>query len=293
MMERAPRAAHVALPPLPVRSPAIVPRATAEANATLAHREDVSDTIARFIVRPDGGPIDFRPGQYVSLGMSVDGRSVERPYSIASWEPAAPELELLVRLVHGGALTPALWRASPGTRVRLGRAKGHLELDDDAGTHLFVATGTGVAPFVGMLRWLAESGSSSRAVLIHGVARREDLAFRPELEGWQDEGLVRAYVPTVSRPADPANAGWSGRAGRAETIVGDVCQELDLDPAATAAYLCGNPAMVGAAEAALRSLGLAAARVRSERYWTPAVAVVTDRDPHHAGTSTAPTRAYR
>jgi ferredoxin-NADP reductase len=259
---------RTALPPLPPRLSTVHPRDVQEPNATFVRRSDLSDAVARFVVRPDG-PLEFRPGQYVSLGLWVGDRFVERPYSIASAGPSADRIEFLVRRVPGGALTPSLWRASPGTRVHLGRPKGRLALaEDDHLAHLFIASGTGLAPFLGMLRQRAAAGRPLRAVLIHGVSRREDLAARAELQRWQQESLIAAYVPTVSRVDDPGNTGWTGRQGRAEAILAEVLDETGLDPDGTVAYLCGNPGMVDTSEGILRSRGFAPGAIRAERYWT-------------------------
>ena len=74
-------------------------------------------------------------------------------------------------------------------------------------------------------------------------------------------------MPTVSRPDDPSNAGWTGRTGRVETIVAPVVNELGLDPADTIAYLCGNPDMILSAEQTLLELGLPEEAVKKELYW--------------------------
>jgi len=52
------------------------------------------------------------------------------------------------------------------------------------------------------------------------------------------------YVPTVSRPRDPRNAGWTGRTGGWRRFVGDVCHDLHLNADRTVVYICGNPEMI-------------------------------------------------
>ena len=248
------------------------PRPTEAAeNATIVEREYVSATVARFLVRPDGPIAPFVAGQYLALGLRVDGRIIARPYSTAACPRTGQAHEFLVRLVPDGALTPHLWRAPAGTRVRLGPPKGIFVLEpDDPRTHLFVSSGTGLAPFVSMVRALAGRGRPPCIVLVHGVSHASDLADRARLESWARDGLI-TYVPTVSRPNDPASAGWHGRVGRTETALADTCSELALDPAATVAYLCGNPGMVEGAERALRDRGFG--DVRAERFWGPGAAL--------------------
>ena len=75
------------------------------------------------------------------------------------------------------------------------------------------------------------------------------------------------FIPTVSRPADPLNAGWTGRVGRVETIVAPVIEELGLRPDDTVAYLCGNPDMILSVEATLLGLGFEETAVKKELYW--------------------------
>ncbi len=232
-------------------------------NATIIGREDPSPTVARFLVRPDAPMPPFRAGQYVSVGVRVDGRIVQRPYSSAAHPRQADAHELLVRHVPGGTLTPHLWRISVGDRVHLGRPKGLFVLDeDDDRAHLLVASGTGIAPFVSMVRALADREHPPRIVVVHGVSRAADLAYHPLLEAWDAAGLVR-YLPTVSRPDDPGSAGWTGRIGRTETALAGAYAALGSAP--SVAYLCGNPGMVENAGRALRALGCV--DVRSESFW--------------------------
>ncbi len=243
-------------------------------NATITEREDVSPSVARFRIRPDGGVPAFEPGQYLALGLDVAERPLQRPYSTASARGETDALEFLVRLVPSGALTPMLWTLGPGARVRLGRPKGLFSADPaDARRPIYVASGTGIAPLLSMLETrLRESDDgpvTRRPVVVHGVARAADLAWRGRLEELAACGRI-AYVPTVSRPADPANAGWTGATGRIDAILQSVLADAGVDPGRSVAFVCGNPGMTDAAGAALRLLGLPDEAVRSEAYWVTA-----------------------
>lgn len=240
-------------------------------NAALIRREDQHESLASFWVRFDGDATPFACGQYMTFGVFVDGRIVQRPYSVASAprDAATSGYEFYVRLVNGGMFTPLLWDMPIGQRVRMIGPKGKFVLEpDDDRVHLFISSGTGNAPFVSMMRESLAAGAPRRAVFINGVSHVRDLGYRDLLEGWEASGdyPVR-YVPTISRPADPSNAGWSGRTGRAETVVAPVVTELGLDPAGTVAYLCGNPDMIIAAETTLLELGLPEDAVKKELYW--------------------------
>ncbi len=202
--------------------------------------------------------------------MILDGRLVQRPYSTASTVrggAALDELEFLIRRVPDGTFTPRLWSVGVGDRLRLGPPKGlFTRIADDRRTHLFIATGTGLAPFVAMLASMRCEAAAPLAVVVHGVSNASELAYRERLDRWAAEGRL-AYEPAISRPEDPSNAGWAGRVGRVAAILDGVCEAHDLSSKNTVAYLCGNPEMISAGERILRGRGLPEDAIRSEHYW--------------------------
>ena len=240
-------------------------------NARLVRRVDETESLAYFWVRFEGDPTPFEPGQYMTIGMMVDGRIVQRPYSVASPPIVAGTdgYEFYVRLVQGGTFTPLLWDLPVGHGMRMIGPKGKFVLrPDDDRTHLFISSGTGNAPFVSMMRQLLADGQPRRAVFLNGVSYARELGYRQLVEGWGRTGdYPVSYVPTVSRPNDPANASWTGRTGRVETILGPVLDELGLDAADTIAYICGNPDMILSAEATLLARGYPEDQVHKELYW--------------------------
>ncbi len=240
-------------------------------DATITARSDLTEALAFFRVRPDDAPRAFVAGQYLTVGRLVQGRLVQRAYSVASSARRLDEAyELYIRLVPGGALTPELFRAGAGDRVSLRGPKGRFTLraEDAERPHLFVATGCGIAPFMSMLRTLRDDGIRRRIVLLHGVSYARELAYRTDLERWSAEPESRlVYVPTVSRPADPRNAGWTGGTGRVERVLAPVCDRHRIDADEAVAYVCGNPEMTASVRELLRARGFAAERVHAEDYW--------------------------
>jgi ferredoxin-NADP reductase len=240
-------------------------------NASLVRRDDQHDSLAYFWIRFDGEPTPFETGQYMTIGVFVDERIVQRPYSVASDPFVAGDsgYEMYVRLVNGGQFTPLLWRLPVGHRMRMIGPKGKflLEPDDDR-THLFISSGTGNAPFIAMMRSVMREGRARRAVFLNGVSYAPDLGYRELLEGWEASGAYPVtYIPTISRPRDPSNAGWTGRTGRVETIVAPVCEELGLTAQNTIAYICGNPDMILSAEETLLARDFPPDQVKKELYW--------------------------
>jgi ferredoxin--NADP+ reductase len=240
-------------------------------NARLVRRVDETEDLARFWVRFDGDPTPFQPGQYMTTGVYAEGKLEQRPYSVASAPRVAGTdgYEFYVRLVPILRFTSLLWRLPIGHRMRMIGPKGKFMLEpDDARTHLFVATGTGIAPFISMMRETMADGHPRRTVMLHGCSYVEELGYRELLEGWERDGSYPLhYMPTVSRPNDPRNAGWDGRTGRAEAVVGSVCQDLGLRPERTVVYICGNPEMILNVERVLMDRGFPEFHVKKELYW--------------------------
>jgi ferredoxin-NADP reductase len=239
-------------------------------NASLVRREDQHESLGYFWVRMDGDATPFLAGQYMTIGVMVDGRIVQRPYSVASAPSTANDgYEMYVRLVEGGTFTPLLWELPVGHRMRIIGPKGKFMLEpDDDRVHVFISSGTGNAPFIAMMRELLAEGRPRRAVMLNGCSYVRDLGYRDILEGWERSGEYPVtFIPTVSRPDDPRNADWTGRTGRVESILGPVLDELGLTPANAVAYLCGNPDMILTAEATLLDRGFEEAAVKKELYW--------------------------
>jgi ferredoxin-NADP reductase len=260
-------------------------------NASLVRREDAHESLATFWVRFDGEATPFESGQYMTIGvftedatMPTGQRIIQRPYSVAS-DPGvagAEGYEMYVRLVENGLFTPLLWRLPVGARMRMIGPKGKFTLEpDDDRTHLFISSGTGNAPFVSMMKRTLREGAPRKAVFLNGVSYERDLGYRDLLEGWERAGdYPVTYIPTVSRPSAAENAGWTGRTGRVEAIVGPVADELGLTPDNTIAYICGNPDMILAAEQTLLDRGFPEAQVKKELYWPKG------KEPTRGGTST-------
>jgi ferredoxin--NADP+ reductase len=240
-------------------------------NCRLVRRVDQTDDLAYFWVKLDAEPIHFDPGQYLTIGVFADGKLLQRPYSVASAPIEASDggYEFYVRRVPIPRFTTLLWRLPIGHRMRMIGPKGRFLLEpDDKRTHLFVSTGTGIAPFISMIRQSMVDRGPRRTVVINGCSYVDELGYREELESLErDRRYPLHYVPTISRPDDPRNAGWTGRTGRVESIVTSVSHEHGLRPDRTVVYICGNPEMIINAERELMDRGFPEFHVKKELYW--------------------------
>jgi CDP-4-dehydro-6-deoxyglucose reductase len=242
------------------------PRPPLTANATLVGREHLTEDVQIILVMPDDGPLPFQPGQYMSLGLPYDGGWLQRPYS-PSGSPRGVPLEFLVRQVSGGQLTPRLWATNVGSRLRIGPAKGIFRLTpDDRRAHLFVATGTGIAPIVAMAAALTRHPAPPPTIVLHGVRHEQELAYRDRLQRWAAEAPRFSYVPAVSR-AGPGSSPAAFHCGRALDLLPEVWAGFRLQPDGVIAYLCGNPAVVDGAAEWLVARGVAVDAIRREEYW--------------------------
>ncbi|ACI99563.1 ferredoxin--NADP reductase [Rhodospirillum centenum] len=223
--------------------------AFAEEKVTSVHHW--TDTLFSFTLTRSPS-LRFVNGQFAMIGLMVDGRPLVRAYSMASpnWEE---HLEFLSIKVPNGPLTSRLQHIQVGDTVLVGRKPtGTLVADHlRPGRNLYLfSTGTGLAPFMSLIRDPELYGRFERVVLTHTVRFNAELAYKdlitrelPENEYFGD--LIRqqlVYYPTVTR--EP-----STYTGRITDLVrnGKMVADLglpDLDPAQDRAMICGGPDML-------------------------------------------------
>ena len=145
------------------------------------------------------------------------------------------------------------------------------------GTNLvLVATGTGIAPYVSMLRTHGRDRLRwPRIVIVHGAREQSDLAYREEFAVAARTDARIAYVPVLSR--EPQNTTWSGLRGHVQLVLEPACFQsragFVLDPSAAHVFLCGNPAMIDDLRLRLGERGFVTdtpktpGNVHFERYW--------------------------
>lgn len=199
---------------------------------------------------------------------------MSRSYSLAS-APGGP-LEVLLARVSGGSLTPGLFALSLGASVSLDpKPQGFFTLDH-VPTHRelwLIATGTGLGPFLSMLRSAQAFERASRVILVHGARGPAELAHRRELEVLAGQrGPAFRYVPVLSR--EPEAGLLRGRLTDA-LAMGHLERHADTPIEAETAHfmLCGNPGMVDEVIGLLARRGLRRHRTRApgqittEKYW--------------------------
>lgn len=226
-----------------------------------------TDTL--FSLRVEAPPLRFEAGQFVRIGIEP---TLVRAFSFVN-PPQDPVLEFYGVIVPQGPLSPRLARLRPGDPLQVAtNPGGFLVLSEvpDCETLWLLSTGTGIAPFLSVLRTETPWRRFRHVVLVHAVRYARELAYRELIGGIVSERKLR-YVTFVSR--EPAAGSLAGRIpaaigdGRLEAAAG-----VKLDASAHV-MLCGNPQMLKDATSALAERGLRKHRRRApghisvESFW--------------------------
>jgi ferredoxin--NADP+ reductase len=223
-----------------------------------------TDTL--FSLRVRTSPLKFEAGQFVRIALDVDGQRVARPFSFVN-PPQDPLLEFYGVVVPEGPLSPRLERLAAGDRLYVApNPAGFLvlsEVPQDAESLWLMATGTGIAPFLSMLRTEALWTRFREVILVHAVRHASELVYQELIREIRDAKPALRSVTFVSREPHPASL-----AGRIPAAIADGRLEraarAALSPDGSHVMLCGNPAMLRDARAALIARGL-----RKHRRHTP------------------------
>ena len=218
-------------------------------------------------------PLAFEAGQFVRIALDLGGERVARPFSFVN-PPADPVLEFYGVIVPGGPLSPALARLKVGDALYVAdNPSGFLVLAEvpPAEDLWLVATGTGIAPFLSILRTATPWQRYRRVILVHAARRASELVYRDLILDLQSANKAFSYVSFVSREAHPGSL-----AGRIPDAIRDGRLEGAAQPISAERsqfMLCGNPDMLKDAGAALAARGLRKNRRRTpgqitvESFW--------------------------
>ena len=231
--------------PAPITNVAAATHPPNKNRATLVAKQPLTPTIWRLDFELDDVVDAYAPGQFARLRV---GDCEWRDYSIAGLDGRT--LHLLISARTGGLGSQFVVAAEPGTRTEIELPLGCYTLTSNDRRKVFVATGTGLSPFVPMFQQLAQQGGLERAELLFGCrTMAEDIT---DGLGPMPAKLVRC----VSRE-NPPLGGFHGR-------VTDALAGLTFDAADTDFYLCGSAAMVADCQSLLESRG--AGNIHVEAY---------------------------
>jgi len=224
-------------------------------------------TEALFSLKVEAPRLAFAAGQFVRIALDIGGERIARPFSFVN-PPEDPVLEFYGIVVPEGPLSPRLEKLAAGERLYVAsNPAGFLVLAEvpEAKTLWLLSTGTGIAPYLSILRTAAPWQRFRNVVLVHAVRYARELVYQDLLK--KIERPQFRYVTFVSR--EPHAAALSGRIpaairdGRLEAAAG-----VALDAASSHVMLCGNPQMLKDAAAALAERGMRKHRRRNPGHIT-------------------------
>jgi CDP-4-dehydro-6-deoxyglucose reductase len=232
--------------------------------AKLIECVEVAPGLGHFVFEAQNGEgLDFMPGQFVSFSAQIHtkdagAKEITRAYSLAS-APASGtrRFELCLNIAPDGLFSHHLFRMKPGDTVEMRPPLGMFVLRQPPRDSLFIATGTGIAPFRSMVK-AHLSESSPQFTLLFGVRHESHLIYRDEFEELARQYPNFRFWPTLSRP-EPS---WDARTGHVQQHLEEALGgRRDID-----VYLCGLKLMVDDVRSRLKAAGFDRKQIFYEKY---------------------------
>jgi ferredoxin-NADP reductase len=224
-------------------------------------QQQTEDTRSFFIEVPELAILQFKPGQFVTLDLPIHEKPNKRwrSYSIASSPDGSNVFELIIVLDKNGTGTPYLFNeVIVGSEVKFRGPQGVFTLKEPIDKDLvLICTGTGIAPFRSMLRYIKRNAVAHKNIcLIFGCRTKASLLYFDEMKKLEQEVKGFTYLPTLSREV------WEGQTGYVHPVYESLC--ADRRPAEF--YLCGWKGMIDEARKRIADMGYDKKEIHYEIY---------------------------
>lgn len=251
------------------------------------YQKNLTPGLAIIRVQPaDERPVpDFRAGQFVALGLKLDGHHniTYRPYSLSSPPEEKRYFEFYIKSASEYVMskfTSTLFKMLKGDLLYWRKPAGAFTIEDkkaggapDTRRLVLVASGTGLAPFISYILHLKNIKSKREIVLLHGAKYVQELGYYDMLKDLSASDPNFKYLTTVSRPDHELSRDWKGNVGRVETLL--VCKDgcksqleeavsEKVTPENSFFHICGYAGTINAVISILSPLGFVTNRKKRE-----------------------------
>lgn len=212
-----------------------------EYSTSVSKMEQLTNTIKHLRFDLGEDEINFKPGQYVLLkAPAYEGSpdEVYRAYSVASSVNDKHAIELLIGYTGGIATTYVHQYLKEGDKVHINGPYGEFYYhEDDGGPIIFAGAGTGMAPIISILQYMADNQIQRKALFFFGAKSMDDLFLVDKLNNFEKTLYDFKFIPTLSREE---SIEWTGERGRVPASIDKYVEKGGN----YSAYLCGSPAMI-------------------------------------------------
>jgi len=227
--------------------------------------EDLTYDVRRFHLELKDPPeLDYVPGQYVQLRCTAYPGSpgeISREYSIGSDPAERHVVDLIIRRVPRGTCTTYCFeRLKVGDEVRLSGPFGDFRLSETHAPMIFIAGGSGMAPFVSILHHMANTGSRRPATYFFGGRQIKDLYLLDAMVQFEQRLPAFRFIPVVAQVC--GDASWTGQTG----LVTEAVQRTFSNLTGYEGYLCGPPGMIDASIRVLTDLGIRPDKIYYDKF---------------------------
>lgn len=265
-------------------------------NAIVSQKIEVSPGLIILRVVPEGWALpDYKAGQFTVLGLPGTAprhhfsddeiplkdkdKLIRRAYSVSSASVNKEYIEFYITMVRSGALTPRIFALETGDKIFLSQKFSGvftLEMTEPESNIVMLGTGTGLAPYMSMLRENLPCNANRKYVIVHGAYHSWDLGYRSELNTIANVCSNFTYIPAITSP-QREHITWGGETGYIQDLwkrkIIQTKSGLEPTPENTHIFLCGNPNMIDSMVELLEEEGYtehskkAPGQIHLERYW--------------------------
>ena len=217
------------------------------------------------LVSRDGYLPPFQAGQYIALFLEIGSIRTSRPYSISSQPNQRGYYDITIKRVEKGLVSNFLIdNIQRGDELTSSGPEGHFFFNPliHRNTMVCIAGGSGITPFVSMIREIVERGLERTVYLFYGNKSMDDVIFHGELENLSARHSNISYIPVIEEPAE----GYAGACGfMTRKLIGDVLADIEDK----SFFICGPQGLYDFCLPELEGLGIPRRKIRQEMYGSP------------------------